>query len=231
MTAPHTPPHQPPPNQPQDPWQAPPPPSGGASYGKPGAGGTAVAAELREGAIAAVAVTIGGVLLGLLWLWLAPKVALISNGEAVFIRDTEGEQAIGADGTFILLGLAFGALSALVVFLLRRRGGIALVVGLAVGGLLASVLAWRFGIWFGPGDDVVARAKAAGEGVAFDAPLKLNALGGLLAWPVAAMAVHLALTAMFGPRDDPSHAYWDRPGPGQDHLPEDRLPEQPGGHS
>ncbi|MDG4863666.1 DUF2567 domain-containing protein [Streptomyces sp. T-3] len=201
MTAPHTPPHQPPPNQPQDPWQAPPPPSGAASFGKPGAHGTVIADELREGAVAAVAVTVSGVLLGLLWLWLAPKVALISNGEAVFIRDTEGEQAIGADGTFILLGLAFGAVSALVVFLLRRRGGVALVVGLAVGGLLASILAWRFGIWFGPGDDVVARAKEAGEGVPFDAPLKLNALGGLLAWPVAAMAVHLALTAMFGPRD------------------------------
>lgn len=157
--------------------------------------------ELREAVVIAVAVTVSGVLLGLLWSWLAPRVPLISDGKAVFLKQTEGEQAIGSDGTFILLALGLGALSGLAVFLWRRRGGVPLVIGLAVGGLLASVVAWRLGLLFGPGGDVVERAKAAGKGVPFDAPLELQAKGALLAWPIAACAVHLGLSALFAPRD------------------------------
>lgn len=145
--------------------------------------------------------TVSGVALGLLWLWLAPRVPLISDSTAVFLNDSEGEEAIGADGTFVLLGLAFGAVSAALVFWFQRRGGIALVVGLALGGLLGSLLAWRLGVWLGPTQDVVAHARAVGKGVVFDAPLQLRAKGTLLAWPLGAMAVHLGLTAMFGPRD------------------------------
>jgi hypothetical protein len=174
--------------------------------------------DLRDAVLVALAVTLAGVALGLLWLWLAPKVPLIADDKAVFLKDTEGEEAIGGDGTFILLALGLGALSAAAVFLFRRKGGIALVAGLAVGALLGSVLAWRLGIWLSPNQDVVAAAKAAGKGVTFDAPLKLDAKGALLAWPIAAMAVHLGLTALFGPRDpDP---VWhvpplEDPGPGK----------------
>ncbi|GGX95581.1 ABC transporter permease [Streptomyces hiroshimensis] len=157
--------------------------------------------ELRQAAVVAAAVAVAGVLLGLLWVWLAPRVPLISDGKAVYLKNSEGEQAIGADGMFVLLALGFGAVSAAVVFLLRRRGGIPLVVGLALGSLVASVIAWRVGAALGPTSDVVAAARAAGRGVVFDAPLKLAAKGALLAWPLAAMAVHLVLTALFGPRD------------------------------
>jgi hypothetical protein len=160
-----------------------------------------VKTELRESAVVLVAVAVAGVALGLLWLWLAPRVPLISDGKAVFLKDTEGEEAVGADGTFVLLALALGAVSAAAVFLFRRRGGVALVVALAVGGLLGSLLGWGVGVWFGPTEDVVAQAKSVGAGVTFDAPLKLKAYGSLLAWPVAALVVHLGLTALFGPRD------------------------------
>lgn len=78
--------------------------------------------EVREAAVIAVAVALGGVLLGVLWWWLAPSVPLIADDTAVYLKDTEGEQAIGVDGTFTLLALAFGAVSALAVFLWRRRG-------------------------------------------------------------------------------------------------------------
>ncbi|GDY42047.1 hypothetical protein SANT12839_029290 [Streptomyces antimycoticus] len=65
--------------------------------------------------------------------------------------------------------------------------------------MLASVIAWRLGLWMGPTSDVVAHAKEAGKGVTFDGPLKLGAKGALLAWSVAAMVIHLALTGLFGP--------------------------------
>lgn len=161
--------------------------------------------EVREAVLITLAVALSGVLLGLLWWWLAPHVPLVGDqvdkSWVVYLKDTEGEQAIGVDGTFALLSLAFGAVSAVVVFLLRRRGGVPLVVALGLGGLLGAVLAWRLGVWLGPTSDVIAHARAVGKGVTFSAPLKLGAKGALLAWPLAGLLVHLGLTALFGPRD------------------------------
>ncbi|MFB7503908.1 AAA family ATPase [Streptomyces broussonetiae] len=203
MTAPLTPPPPPHDNTPHQVWQAPP-------AGAPGAGtyeqdGPGMKTEVREAAVITVAMALGGVLLGLLWWWLAPHVPLIGDevdkSWVVYLKDSEGEQAIGVDGTFTLLGLGFGLVSGLAVFLLRRRGGVPLVVSLGIGGLLGSLLAWRLGMWLGPTSDVIAHAKAVGKGVTFSAPLKLGTNGALLAWPFAALVVHLGLTALFGPRD------------------------------
>ncbi|MEV0169720.1 AAA family ATPase [Streptomyces sp. NPDC050803] len=225
MTAPLTPPPPPRDQSPQQAWQQPPAAVGGG-YGFPGSPGSqgshglyeqdgpGMKTEVREAAVITVAVALGGVLLGVLWWWLAPRVPLVGDvvdgGWVVYLKDTEGEQAVGVDGTFTLLALAFGFVSALAVFLVRRRGGVPLVVGLAVGGLLGSLLAWRIGVWLGPASDVIAHAKDVGKGVTFSAPLELDAKGALLAWSVAALVVHLGLTALFGPRDpDP---YEQRPG-------------------
>ncbi|MFE0103870.1 DUF2567 domain-containing protein [Streptomyces sp. NPDC059009] len=210
MTAPLTP-SQPPHNEPpHESWPSDAQPSGAMSPQAYEENGPDVHVEVLQALVIMVAVAVSGVLLGLLWLWLAPRIPLIADNTAVYLKDTEGEQAIGVDGTFTLLGLGFGLLSAVVVFLVRRRGGIPLVVGLALGGLLGSLLAWKVGGWFGPETDVVAHAKQVGKGVVFDAPLELKAKGALLAWPVAAMALHLGLTALFGPRD-PEPALYPTP--------------------
>ncbi|MFF6997085.1 AAA family ATPase [Streptomyces sp. NPDC008313] len=210
MTAPLTPPPPPHHQPPYGSWQTPGGATAGSAYEQDGPG---MKTELRQAAVITVAVALGGVLLGVLWSWLAPHVPLIADGEAVYLKDTEGEQAIGVDGTFTLLALAFGALSALVVFLVHRRGGVPLVVALTVGGVLASLIAWRVGIWLGPAQDVVAHARAVGKGVTFSAPLELNAKGALLAWSVAALLVHLGLTALFGPRDPYETPYAAPPAP------------------
>ncbi|GHI08405.1 AAA family ATPase [Streptomyces cellostaticus] len=203
MTAPLTPPPPPHDDSPHQVWQA--PPAGGPVAGPYEQDGPGMKTEVREAAVITVAVALGGVLLGLLWSWLAPHVPLVGDEAdrswVVYLKDTEGEQAVGADGTFALLGLGFGLVSAVAVFLLRRRGGVPLVVALGLGGLLGSLLAWRLGIWLGPESDVIAHAKAVGKGVTFSAPLKLGAKGALLAWPLGALLVHLGLTALFGPRD------------------------------
>lgn len=213
MTAPLTPPHQPPND---DPWQKP-QGAGAHAYVPEAAYETDTRTELKQAVVVTLAVAVSGVLFGFLWLWLSPRVPLIAGDSAVFLKDTEGEEAIGADGTFVLLALGFGVVSAALVFWFRRRGGIPLVVGLALGGLLASGLAWLIGWGLGP-EDVVTQARALGEGATFDAPLQLNARGALLAWPVAAMIVHLALTALFGPRDpDPEWVPFGAP-----YLPGDR---------
>jgi hypothetical protein len=202
VTAPLTPPPPPHDQSPHQAWQQPPAEAAGGIYEQDGPG---MKTEVRQGAVVTVAVALGGVLLGLLWWWLAPHVPLVGdemdNSWVVYLKDSEGEQAIGVDGTFTLLALAFGVVSAAVVFLVRRRGGVPLVVGLAVGALLGSLLAWRLGVWLGPTQNVIAHAKAVGKGVTFSAPLKLGAKGVILVWPVAALVVHLGLSALFGPRD------------------------------
>lgn len=166
-----------------------------------GAAALPVRQEAREALLVTLAGLVLGVVLGLLWLWLAPRIPLYTDGKAVFLKHPEGEEAVGADGTFVLLGLAVGAVFATAVFLARRRGGIGLVVGLAAGGVLGSLLAWRLGVWLGPTSDLVAHARAVGKGHGFDGPLELRAKGALLAWPFAALLVHLGLTALFGRRD------------------------------
>ncbi|MEU9599431.1 AAA family ATPase [Streptomyces sp. NPDC048109] len=233
MTAPLTPP--PPPNERPSYRGGPvPPPVGAHAVGADAAGaapggsydphgdphgeqdGPGMLKEVRQAAVTVVAVALFGALLGVLWWKLAPSVPLVGDvvGDSwvVYLKDSEGEQAIGVDGTFTLLALAFGAVSAVVVFLLRRRGGVPLVAALGVGGLLGSLLAWRLGVWLGPAQDVIAHAKDVGKGVTFSAPLKLGAKGALLAWSFAALVVHLGLTGLFGPRD-PEPDPW--PGPGQ----------------
>ncbi|GAA3489982.1 MULTISPECIES: ABC transporter permease [Streptomyces] len=207
MTAPLTPPHQP---SPHDPWQtpegateAPYAPADDASERS-----AELAADIRKGLVVLVVTAVAGLLLGALWAWLAPKVPLISTDKAVFLKDTEGEEAAGADGVFVLLSLGLGLLTGLGAFLLHRRGGVPVVLGIALGALMGAWLGWMAGGWFGPTADVVAHAKAAGAGAVFDAPLKLGAKGALLAWPFAAVLVHLGLTAVWGVRDPEPEFEW-----------------------
>ncbi|WP_199820584.1 hypothetical protein [Streptomyces sp. NRRL F-2664] len=183
---------------PQSPFDPPPSPPQ-----KPGATAAAITPEdVRDGAVVALAVGVAGLLLGLLWAWLAPRVQYVSNGEAVFLRNSESEARIAADGTFFLLSVGLGVLSAVGTFLWRRAGGVPLVVGLAVGSAFAALAGWRFGLWLGSSpSDLAAAAAAAGKGVPFDAPLELLAHGALLVWPMTAVLVHLGCTALWTPRD------------------------------
>ncbi|MEV6110737.1 hypothetical protein AB0M28_39470 [Streptomyces sp. NPDC051940] len=194
MTAPMTPQDQPSPSPWQQPWAQ----DSGDPTSK---GGGLVRSEVRGALLVTLALAVSGLLAGFLWVQLAPRVPLVARDGNVLLADSEAEHAVAIDGTFALVGLGFGAVSALAVFLWRRRGGVPLVAALAVGGLLGALVAWQVGEWLGPTDDVIAHAKQVGEGKIFDAPLQLSAKTALLAWPMAAMLVHLVLTGLFGPRD------------------------------
>ncbi|CAL9414150.1 hypothetical protein SUDANB120_01714 [Streptomyces sp. enrichment culture] len=190
----------------------PPPAEPPSPPGAPGgsAAGTALA-DIRDAAAITLATGAAGALLGVLWAWLAPRTQYVSNGEAVFLRNTESEARVGADGTFLLLGVGLGVLSAVLVFLWRRRGGVAQAIGLGIGSCFASLLGWRAGLRLGPPADIAASAAEAGKGVPFDAPLQLLAHGALLAWPMAALAAYLGLVAVWGPQDPARHEEDDEP--------------------
>ncbi|CAL9555987.1 hypothetical protein SUDANB171_04519 [Streptomyces sp. enrichment culture] len=179
-----------------DPWSVPaqpPPERARPQWGR----------EIRTALLVALPVAVlAGLALGALWPLLAPRVPVVSNGRAVMLQNSEGQQSIAIDGTFLLTGLAVGAVAGALVFWLRRRkGGIAEVLGLAAGALAGAFLAWRVGIWLGPEQDLVAHARRVGEGVIFDGPLKLEAKGVLVGLPFGAVGAHLLCTALWGPRD------------------------------
>jgi hypothetical protein len=211
VTAPLTP-HEQPPHV---------PPCPGGSGGADDEGGSALRETVR-GALVALFVTVCGIVLGLLWLWLSPRIPMVSDGQAVYLKDTEGEEAIGGDGMFALIAAGLGIVTATLVFLRYRKGGLGVVLGLAVGGVLASIVGWRLGVALGPTTDIVAHAKAVGPKKVFDGPLELRAKSALVAWSAGAMAAQLCLTSVFGPRDpEPEVApppYWGTP-PGRPGAP------------
>ncbi|MFJ8474863.1 hypothetical protein [Kitasatospora sp. NPDC094011] len=170
-------------------------------------------AELRIGSGVVLACLLVGLVTAGLWAWLAPKVPLVVDGDRILYVDPEGEQRAGADAVFVLIGLGAGILTALGAFLVTRKrgGGIAVALGLVIGGLLGSIGAWRIGRWLGPGDDLIGEARRVGNGGHFDASIDLGALGALLVWPMAAMVVLLALSAAFGKREEDPPPYWGVP--------------------
>jgi hypothetical protein len=151
-----------------------------------------------------------GLLMGLLWHLVAPKVPLYADTQAIYLLDPEGEQAISADMYFAMLGAGFGLLvGALAYWRSRaREGGVTVVVGLVLGGLLGSWIAMKLGVAMGPGSNIVATAKSVALGRTFYAPLTLTAKAMLLAWPAAALIALTVLTSLFTPRPAPTPIEW-----------------------
>ena len=165
------------------------------------------------GVQAAVAVAVAGAPLGVLWRFLAPTVPMVRVTGGVIVNDPSPEEFIAAEAWFTILGVAFGILAAVVVWLvLRRHRGPGLVAGVTVGTLVAAVLAWQLGRRIGLGAYVAWR-DAATSGATSAAPPDLHAYGTLL---VPAFAAAIVLTLLAGWSNDPD---LDRPGakPGYGH--------------
>ncbi|MFG2904540.1 hypothetical protein ACGF13_05680 [Kitasatospora sp. NPDC048286] len=215
MTVPNTPPDPAPADAQAEPDAAPdpfaPPAHGATAFGEGTTPlGKRLLPEVRVGAGVVVACLVAALVVAGLWVWLAPKVPLLVDGDRILYADPEGEQRAGADAVFVLIALGAGILTALGAFLVTRRrgGGIAVAVGLTVGGLLGSIGAWRIGRWLGPSGDLIGQARRVGDGGHFDASIDLGALGALLVWPMTAMVVLLLLSAAFGKREEDPPPYW-----------------------
>jgi hypothetical protein len=94
-----------------------------------------------------------GAPLGLIWAAVAPsaQVVLVEGGAAP--AQPQPEEFVAADGWFSLLGLVFGLLAAIAVWLILRRyrGPVGLLVA-ALGSIGAAVLAWQVGRQIGLGE-------------------------------------------------------------------------------
>lgn len=151
----------------------------------------------------ALAVLVGTVLLGapagLLWAQVAPRVTVTftPDGPSTTPGLASTKAFIGADGTYVLVMLAAGVLCGALGWLLARRAGPWTVGALAVGGLLAALVAGRVGVIPGSHEAV----QALKQGKAGDAPVDLylgkldgevphlRAPWGAVGWPVGALTV------------------------------------------
>ena len=125
-----------------------------------------------------------GVLVGLLWLLVAPKfVVEVVAGELQPVGPV-GESRFGADAWFTVISGAVGVLIAVVMFTRHRHRPVVTVCALAAAGLAGSVVGWRLGMLLGP-DSIAGTLDEFADGTRLDFPLDLGATGLLFGWPIA----------------------------------------------
>ncbi|WP_433478465.1 hypothetical protein ACQPZP_16385 [Spirillospora sp. CA-142024] len=159
-------------------------------------------------AVTSGVVTLLGPLAGLLWAATVPKVTyVVVQGEAL-LADPEGQGPIGIDARFALIALVAGVLCGVGAYLAGGRGNdIALLLGLAAGGVAAAVLAWKTGHQIGLGhfEDVVRHGR---DGATVTGVADLRARGVLVFWALPAVAVYglLEMVVRRLPAGDPGDA-------------------------
>jgi hypothetical protein len=184
---------------------------------EPGAAAEPVLPRWREDVPRALALIAGIVLLGapagLLWSKVAPHVTLTFGPQGPGATDLESTKAfIGADGSYAVVMLCFGLLTGALAWFVARRGGPWTVGAVAIGGVLAALVAARVGVVPGAHEAVEALKRGTvgstvdlylggplprelGDGVPH-----LRAPWAALAWPVGAMLSFL-FAAAFRPHE------------------------------
>jgi hypothetical protein len=124
---------------------------------------------------------------GLLWAAITPPARyVVSNGEAA-LADLENEALIGVDGRFALIAVLAGVLCGAVAYAAGGRGhDIALVLGLAVGGMAAALLAWWVGRHVGL-ENFQRLIRTGPDGRSVTGVVDLRAVGVVVFWPLLAV--------------------------------------------
>ena len=141
---------------------------------------------------------VAGLVVGFIWDLVAPLPRFRLESGRVLLAVAEDETAVAADGWFAVCSAVAGILSAVVVFARVRAARLAALGALTLGGLLAALVAWRVGVALGP-DPVTEQVQGLRDGARLDGPLRLGALGVLLAWPLASIVTYFALATGLEP--------------------------------
>ncbi|MBB3082061.1 hypothetical protein [Geodermatophilus sabuli] len=165
--------------------------------------------ELRADARGALTLT--GVLLacgipaGLLWWAVAPRARFrVTADGPVVVGHPSAELLAAVDSVYTLVLAGLGLLAGVGTWRLRRRRGVAVLLALGVGTLLAALVAWRVGELLAPGPT---EAQLADAGTTVTTGLALNSLAALAAGPFAAVLAYV-VAALFAASED-----LDRPAP------------------
>jgi len=150
--------------------------------------------DLRFGGVLVGCLAFAGVLVGFVWLAIAPR----AHGFAYLnhtVVPVENESFVASDGRFLLLTAGVGLVAGLLSWLDRASRGPAVAAALGAGGLLGAVLT-----------EVVGRVTGGGKttgalGDTLKLPVTVHAPGLLLAEPASALLVY-GVFVLFAKRDD-----------------------------
>jgi hypothetical protein len=134
-----------------------------------------------------------GAPVGLVWSALAPHAHVAVEAGGAYIADVETEVFIAGDGWFIGLTLLIGVGCGVLAWLVARRSGPFVVVGLAVGGLIAAYVASRVGVRIGQ-DSLRALVRSGRPGT-YVGNIALQAKAAFVIWPLGAVSAFAVLVA------------------------------------
>ena len=156
--------------------------------------------DLRPAAVVVAVLAVAGFAVGLLWWWLAPRAdfRITSSGPTVIGNPSE-ELLASDDVIFALLMAGAGLLAGLLAwFLLRRRRGVGVLLGVALGSAVTAVIAWQLGELLGPAPS---KAEISRVGTTVTTGLGLNSLAALAVGPFFAVLAYL-VASLFVRGDD-----------------------------
>jgi hypothetical protein len=156
--------------------------------------------QLRTGLATAVFLALLGFPVGLIWEAIAPRPKFVIAAGTTVIADPESQAFIAADGWFSVLtgtvGLAGGLAGYLLVVKFKDRfGELALVLGLAVGGLTGALVTWWMGHSVGL-DTFEELVRTGQDGTPVTGALDLRSSAAVLVWPLLAVMVFGLLEAL-----------------------------------
>jgi Protein of unknown function (DUF2567) len=184
-----------------------PPPARPARWGTGAgwSGGAELRADLRGALVLTGVLVLAGVAAGLLWWALAPRATFeVTADGPIAVGRPSAELLIAADGVYTLVLGGLGLVAGLVAWRLRRRRGVATVLALAAGTVLASLVAWQLGELLGAGPST---AELAAVGTRVVTPLRLGSPAALAVAPFLAVLAYVVATLLTAADD------LDRPDP------------------
>jgi hypothetical protein len=147
--------------------------------------------DLLAGSFTTAIVVLLGAPVGLLWSALAPHAHVSVNAAGATVVDGATEVFIAGDGWFIGITLLVGVVTGVLAWLLARGSAPFVVVGLAVGGLLAAYVASKVGIRLG--QDSLQAAVHGGRSGTYVANVALQAHVAVFVWPIGALVAFATL--------------------------------------
>jgi uncharacterized protein DUF2567 len=156
--------------------------------------------DLRSALVTVLALAVSGLVAGGLWLWLAPRAdyRVTATGVEPIGAAPSPELFMADDGVFVLIMAGLGLLAGTAVWSRRRRRGALTLAALAVGMLIAGLIAWQLGEWAGRGPT---EADLADVGATVTTALSLGATAALAVGPFFAVLAYLVATSLT-PRED-----------------------------
>lgn len=157
--------------------------------------------DVTAAALVVLAMAVAGLLLGVLWYLVAPRLSfrIDASDNILPLGPVESEALIGADGWFVALTALVGLLAGVTTWWRWRAvRGPAVAVGLAAGGLAGALVASWIGHLLGQGPSAAALHQV---GNVVKTPLELRSKVALIAEPFVAVAAYV-IGAGFASEDD-----------------------------